>query len=143
MPSDVMMESEEIKGSSAEEQLMSPLHQEEEGPPIVSQEELDLMSQVLDKQPILGPSVSGQHCIHSAGALPLAKYHPYVHSNYFKGQLHSLPSSEAFYANYLRARRTGRVDCRRSGREVDDECLGAESSRSSLEPEGLDDSTSP
>jgi len=65
------------------------------------------MTRVLDEQPILGNVMSGQRCIRSAGALPLAKYHPYVCSNYFKGQLHGLPSSEAFCANYLQARRTG------------------------------------
>ena len=47
------------------------------------------MMRVLDDQPILGSSVSGQRCIRSAGALPLAKYHPYVQSSYFKGQLQS------------------------------------------------------
>ena len=105
---------------------MSPLHQEEEVLPIVSREEFDLMTRVIDEQPILGSSVSGQRCIRSAGALPLAKYHPYVRSNYFKGQLRGLPSSEAFRANYLRARRTGRSDYRRSGREADDECSGVD-----------------
>jgi len=135
-------EEEEDSGSSAEERSMSLLHQEEEVLPIVSQEEFDLMTRVLDEQPILGSSVSGQRCIRSAGALPLAKYHPYVRSNYFKGQLHGLPSSEAFCTNYLRARRTGRSDYRRSGREADDECSGVESSSSSLEPEGLDDPAS-
>jgi len=138
-----MEEEEEISsGSSAEERSMSPLHQEEEVLPIVSKEEFDLMTRVLDEQPILGSSVSGQRCIRSAGALPLAKYHPYVRSNYFKGQLRGLPSSEAFRANYLRARRTGRSEYRRSGREADDECSGVESSRSSLEPEGLADPAS-
>jgi len=140
---DAPMEEEESVGSSTEERSMSPLHQEEEVLPIVSREEFDLMMRVLDDQPILGSSVSGQHCIHSAGALPLAKYHPYVRSSYFKGQLHGLPSSEAFRSNYLRARRTGRVDRERSGRDTDNECSGVESSRSSLEPEGLDDLTSP
>jgi len=120
---------------------MFPLHLEEEGPAIISHEEMDLMMCVLDKQPILGSSMSGQHCIRSAGALPLAKYHLYIHLNYFKGQLRGLPSSEAFRANYLQARRTGRVEHRRSGREADDECSGAESSHSSFEPEGLDDLT--
>jgi len=118
---------------------MSPLHQEEEVLAIVSKEEFDLMTRVLDEQPILGSSVSGQRCIRSAGALPLAKYHPYVRSNYFKGQLRGLPSSEAFRANYLQARRTGRSDYRRSGGEADDEYSGVESSRSSLELERLDD----
>jgi len=61
------------------------------------------MTHVLDDQPILGSSVSGQHCIYSAGALPLSKYHPYVHSSFFKGQLRGLPSSEAFHSNYLQA----------------------------------------
>jgi len=133
----------ESEGTLAEERSMSPLLLEEEGPAIISREEMDLMSRVLDKQPILGSSVSGQRCIRSAGVLPLAKYHPYVRLNYFKGQLRGLPSSEAFHTNYLRARRTGQVDHRRSGREADDECSGVESSRSSLEPEGLDDSSSP
>jgi len=140
-----MEEEEEEEGSSsssAKERSMSLLHQEEEVLPIVSQEEFELMTRVLDEQPILGSSVSGQRCICSAGALPLAKYHPYVRSNYFKGQLRGLPSSEAFRANYLRARRTGRSNCHRSGREADDECSGVESSRSSLEPERLDDSSS-
>jgi len=122
-------EEEEGSGSSAEERSMSPLHQEEEVLPIVSREEFDLMTRVLDEQPILGSSVSGQRCICSAGALPLAKYHPYVRSNYFKGQLRGLPSSEAFRTNYLRARRTGRSDYRRSGREADDECSGVEERR--------------
>jgi len=135
-------EEEGSSSSSAEERSMSPLHQEEEVLPIVSREEFDLMTRVLDEQPILGSSVSGQRCIRSAGALPLAKYHPYVRSNYFKGQLRGLPSSEAFRTNYLQARRTGRSDCRRSGREADDECSGVESSRSSLEPERLDDPAS-
>ena len=135
-------EEEEEEGdssSSAEERSMSPLHQEEEILPIVSREEFDLMTRVLDDQPILGSSVSGQCCIRSAGALPLAKYHPYVRSNYFKGQLRGLPSSEAFRSNYLRARRTGRVARSSCGREGDDERSGAESNRSSFEPEGLDD----
>jgi len=99
-----MEEEEEEEGSSsssAKERSMSPLHQEEEVLPIVSQEEFELMTRVLDEQPILGTSVSGQRCIRSAGALPLAKYHPYVRSNYFKGQLRGLPSSEAFRTNYL------------------------------------------
>ena len=145
MPSDALMEEEEEEStsSSAEERSMSPLHQEEEILPIVSREEFELMMRVLDDQPILGSSVSGQRCIRSAGALPLAKYHPYIHSSYFKGQLRGLPSSEAFRSNYLRARRTGRTDYRRSGRDADDECSGVESGRSSLKLEGLDDSTSP
>jgi len=136
-------EEEECSSSSAEERSMSPLHQEEEVLPIVSREEFELMTWVLDEQPILGSSVSGQRCIRSAGSLPLAKFHPYVHSNYFKGQLRGLPSSEAFRANYLRARRTGRSDYRRNGREADDECSGVESSRSSLEPERVIDPASP
>jgi len=135
-------EEEESSSSSAEERSMSPLHQEGEVLPIVSREEFELMTRVLDEQPILGSSVSGQRCIRSAGALPLAKYHPYVRSDYFKGQLRGLPSSEAFHTNYLRARRTGRSDYHRSGREADDECSGAESSRSSLEPERNDDPAS-
>jgi len=122
---------------------MSPLHQEEEVLPIVSREEFDMMTRVLDEQPILGSSVSGQRCIRSAGALPLAKYHPYVRSNYFKGQLRGLPSSEAFRSNYLRARRTGRVARSSCGREGDDECSGAESSCSSLEPKRVVDPASP
>jgi len=132
-------EEEGSSSSSAKERSMSPLHQEEEVLPIVSREEFDLMTRVLDEQPILGSSVSGQRCIRSAGALLLAKYHPYVRSNYFKGQLRGLLSSEAFCTNYLRARRTGRSDYRRSGREADDECSGVESSRSSIGPERLDD----
>jgi len=81
---------------------MSPLHQEEEEAlPIVSREEFDLMTQVLDEQPILGNVVSGQRCIRSAGSLPLSKYHPYVWSLYFKGQLQGLPSTEAFRSRYL------------------------------------------
>ena len=139
-----MEEGEEEEGSSsfAEERSMSPLHQEEEVLPIVSREEFELMTRVLEEQPILGSSVSGQRCIRSAGALPLAKYHPYVRSNYFKGQLRGLPSSEAFCSNYLRARRTGRAARSSRGREADDECSGVESSRSSLEPERLDDPAS-
>ena len=135
-------EEEGSSSSSAEERSMSPLHQEEEVLPIVSREEFDLMTRVLDEQPILGSSVSGQRCIRSAGALPLAKYHPYVRSNYFKGQLRGFPSSEAFRSNYLRARRTGRVAGSCCGREADDERSGAESSRSSLEPERSDDPAS-
>jgi len=140
VPCDVPME-RESEGSLAEEFSMSPLHLEEEGPAIISREEMDLMSRILDEQPILGSSMSGQCCIRSAGALPLVKYHPYVRSNYFKGQLHGLPSSEAFRSNYLRARRTSRVDYQRSGREADNECSGVENGHSSVEPEGLDDST--
>jgi len=120
---------------------MSPLHQEEEILPIVSQEEFDMMTRVLDEQPILGSSVSGQRCIRSAGSLPLAKYHPYVRSNYFKGQLRGLPSTESFRSRYLRARRTGRAERSSCGREADDECSGFESVRSSIEPEGLADSS--
>ena len=141
VPSDAVMETSE--GSSAETWSMSPLHLEEEGPPIVTQEELDLMSRVLDEQLILRSSMSGQRCIRSAGALPLAKYHHYIHSLFFKDQLRGVPSTETFRSNYLRARRTGRVKYHRSGREADDECSGAESSYSSLKPEGLDDLTSP
>jgi len=143
VPTDVLMEGEESVGLLTEERSMSPLHQEEEVLPIVSREEFDLMTHVLDDQPILGSSVSGQRCIRSAGALPLAKYHPYVCSSYFKGQLRGLPSLEAFHANYLRARRTGRVNWKKSRRDADDECSGVESSCSSVEPEGLDDLTSP
>jgi len=43
---------------------MSPLHQEEEeGLPIVTWEEFDLMTHILDDQSILGNVVSGQHYI--------------------------------------------------------------------------------
>ena len=129
-------------GSSTEERSMSPLHQEEEGPAIISREEMELMSRVLDEQPILGNAVSGQRCIRSAGSLPLSKFHPYVRSSYFKGQLRGLPSTEAFRSRYLRARRTGRVERSSCGREADDECSGFESVRSSVEPEGLADSPS-
>ena len=136
VPTDALME-----GGSSEDLLMSPLHQEEEEVlPIVGREEFDLMMRVLDDQPILGSSVSGQRCIRSAGALPLSKYHPYVHSSYFKGQLRGLPSTEAFRSNYLQAIRTGGAEVRRSGREADDELSGTEGLRSSVEPEGLDDS---
>jgi len=67
VPTDAPMEEEEegSSGSSAEERSMSPLHQEEEVLPIVTQEEFDLMTRVLDEQPILGSSVSGQRCIRS------------------------------------------------------------------------------
>jgi len=138
VPTDAPMEEEESVGSSTEERLMSPLHQEEEVLPIVSREEFDLMTHVLDNQPILGSSVSGQHCIHSAGALPLAKYHPYVRSFYFKGQLRSLPSSEAFCSNYLQRVRGGGAELQRDGREADDECSGAEGGSSVLGSEGSD-----
>ena len=110
VPTDAPMEEEEKEGSLTEERSMSPLHQEEEVLPIVSREEFNLMTHVLDNQPILGSSVSGQHCIRSAGALLLAKYHPYVQSSYFKGQLCGLPSSEAFCSNYLQAVQTGRAE---------------------------------
>jgi len=50
---------------------MSPLHQEEEDPAIVSCKEFDLMTCVLDEQPILGNTVSGQCCIQSVGSLLL------------------------------------------------------------------------
>jgi len=142
IPSDAALEEEEeSEGSSAENRSMSPLHQEEEGPAIISHEEMELMSRVLDEQPILGNAVSGQRCIRSAGSLPLSKYHPYVRSSFFKGQLRGLPSSEAFRSNYLRARRTGRVERSSCGGEADDECSGFESIRSSVEPEGLADSS--
>jgi len=142
VPSDAPLEGES-EGTSAEDLSMSPLHFEEEGPAIISREEMDFMLHVLDEQPILGSSVSGQHCIHSAGSLPLSKYHPYVRSPYFKGQLRGVPSTESFRSNYLRARRTGRIECWPSGREADDECSGSLSNRSSLELEGLDDSSNP
>ena len=58
VPSDAPMEGEQ--GTSTEDQSMSPLHQREEGPPIVTREELDLMTRVLDEQPILGNTMSGQ-----------------------------------------------------------------------------------
>ena len=80
---------------------MSSLHQEEEVLPIVSREEFDLMTHVLDEQPILGNTVSGQHYIRSAGSLLLSKYHPYVRSLYFKGQLRGLPSTKEFRSHYL------------------------------------------
>jgi len=129
----------EDEGSLAEGRSMSPLHQEDETLPIVSQEEFDLMTRVLDDQPILGSSVSRQRCICSAGALLLAKYHPYVQSSYFKGQLHGLPSSEAFRSNYLRRIRGGGTELHRDGREADDECSGAEGGSSVLRSEGSDD----
>jgi len=91
----------ESEGTSTEEWSMSPLHQEEEGPAIMSREEIDLMTRILDEQPILGNIMSGQRCIRSAGSLPLSKYHPYIQSSYFKGQLHGLPSTEAFCSRYL------------------------------------------
>jgi len=94
---------------------MSPLHQEEEVLPIITQEEFDLMTRVLDEQPILGNAVSGQRCIRSAGSLPLSKYHPYVWSSYFKGQLRGLPSTEEFRSHYLQKVRTGYIECRSSG----------------------------
>ena len=142
VPSDAILEEDEgSSGSSTEERLMSPLHQEEEGPAIISREEMELMSRVLDEQPILGNAVSGQRCIRSAGSLPLSKFHPYVRSSYFKGQLRGLPSTESFRSRYLRARRTGHVERNRCGREADDECSGPESVRSSVEPEGLADSS--
>jgi len=97
-------DSEESTGTSSEEQSMSPLHQEEEVLPIMSREEFDLMTRVLDDQPILGNAVSGQRCIRSAGSLPLSKYHPYVRSSYFKGQLRGLPSTEAFRSRYISER---------------------------------------
>jgi len=134
---DVLMEGEE--GTSTEGRSMSPLHQEEEGPPIVSREELDLMTRILDNQPILGNAVSGQLCIRSAGSLPLSKYHPYVRSSYFKGQLQGLPSSEAFCSNYLQKVRTGRIECQPSEREADNKHSGTESIRSSVELERSDD----
>ena len=102
VPSDaVLEEDEESSGSSTEERSMSPLHQEEEGPAIISREEMELMSRVLDEQPILGNAVSGQRCIRSAGSLPLSKFHPYVRSSFFKGQLRGLPSTESFRSRYL------------------------------------------
>jgi len=146
VPSDVPMEeedvSEESTSISTEGRSMSPLHQEEEVLPIVSREEFDLMTRVLDEQPILGNAVSGQRCVRSAGSLPLSKYHPYVRSSYFKGQLRGLPSSEAFRSRYLRKVRTGYIECRPSGREGDDECSSSEDIRSSVEPEGNADSPS-
>jgi len=48
---------------------MLPLHQEEEALPVVSHEEFDLMTRILDDQPILGNVVSGQRCIQSTGSL--------------------------------------------------------------------------
>jgi len=104
-------DSEESEGISTEQWSMSPLHLEEEGPAIVSHKELNLMTCVLNKQPILGNAVSGQRCIQSAGSLPLSKYHPYIRSSFFKGQLHRLPSSEAFYSHYLQKVRTSCMEC--------------------------------
>jgi len=97
----ILEEDEESGGSSTENRSMSPLHQEEEGPAIISREEMELMSRVLDEQPILGNAVSGQHCIRSAGSLPLSKYHPYVRSSFFKGQLRGLPSHWGQRGSYL------------------------------------------
>jgi len=94
-------EEEQSEGSLPNEWSMSPLHQEEEALLIISYEEFDLMTRVLDDQPILGNVVSGQCCIRSAGSLPLSKYHPYVWSLFFKGQLRGLPSTEAFRSCYL------------------------------------------
>lgn len=95
---------------------MSPLHQEGEEMPIFRQEELggwegltdlprimeetveeertELMTSVLDKQPLLRVAVSGQHCIRSAGALLLKGFHPYCPSAYFLGNLCGLPATE-------------------------------------------------
>jgi len=146
VPSDAPMEeeedSEENSGASSEERSMSPLHQDEEVLPIVSREEFDLMTCVLDEQPILGNAVSGQRCIRSAGSLPLSKYHPYVRSLYFKGQLRGLPSTKSFRSRYLRKIQTSYIKCRSSGREGDDERSATESIRSSVEPEGDADSSS-
>jgi len=47
VPSDVPMEGDS-KGASTENSSMSLLHLEEEGPAIISREEMDLMSRVLD-----------------------------------------------------------------------------------------------
>ena len=63
-PARCQLQCQENQGRS-----MLPLHQEEEALPVVSHEEFDLMTRILDDQPILGNVVSGQRCIQSTGSL--------------------------------------------------------------------------
>jgi len=63
---------------------------------MVEEEREELMTSVLDEQPLLRVAVSGQCCIQSAGALPLKKFHPYCPSAYFLGNLCRLPATESF-----------------------------------------------
>jgi len=111
--------------TSSEERSMSPLHVEEEHkirvvwmgeiredplggwegsrdlPRIVESKAEDLMTSVLEEQPILASAVSGPRCIRSAGGLKLKKFHPYRPSTYFLGNLHSLPATEDLQRRYL------------------------------------------
>ena len=128
VPTDAPMEGE---STSSEERSMSPLHLEEEReeehklrvvwmgeiredplggwegsrdlPKIVESEAEDLMSSVLDEQPILPSAVSGPRCIWSSGGLKLKKYHPYRPSAYFLGNLRGLPATEDLRRRYLAA----------------------------------------
>jgi len=108
VPTDAPMEGD---STSSEERSMSPLHVEEEHkirvvrmgeiredplggwegscdlPRIVESEVEDLMTSVLEEQPILTSAVSGPRCIRSAGGLKLKKFHPYRPSAYFLGNL--------------------------------------------------------
>jgi len=116
-----------MEGESTEEWLMSPLHQEVEKTPVFHQmgalggwegpvdpkiveeraEEVkeDLMTSVLQEQPLLRVAVSGQRCIQTTGALPLNKFHPYHPSAYFLGNLQGLPSTESLQQSYLGSHR--------------------------------------
>jgi len=122
VPTDAPMEGE---STSSEDRSMSPLHVEEEHkirvvrmgeiredllggwegsrdlPRIVESEAEDLMTNVLDEQPILASTVSGPCCIRSAGGLKLKKFHPYRSSAYFLGNLRGLPATEDFRRRYL------------------------------------------
>jgi len=125
IPSDTPME----RGStSAEERSMSPLHIEEEhkirmvrmGMVREVQGELlggwegsrdflrieeetvgDLMSSVLEEQPMLPSAVSGARCKRSSGGLQLKRFHPYSPSAYFLGNLRGLPATEEFRQRYF------------------------------------------
>jgi len=72
-------------------------------PRIAESEAEDLMSSVLDEQPILASAVSGPRCIRSAGGLKLKKFHPYRLSAYFLGNLCGLPATEEYRRRYLAA----------------------------------------
>jgi len=124
VPTDAPMEGE---STLSEERSMSPLHVEEEHkirvvrmgeiredplggwegsrdlPRIVESEAEDLMTSVLEEQPILASAVSGPRCIRSAGGLKLKKFHPYRPSSYFLGNLHGLPATEDLRRRYLAA----------------------------------------
>jgi len=130
VPSNAPMEGD-LSSTLTEDRSMSPLHLEEgreeehklrivrmgeirddplggwEGsrdlPRIVESEAEDLMTSVLDEQPILPSAVSGPRCIQSAGGLRLKKYHPYRSSAYFLGNLHGLPATKDLRRRYLAA----------------------------------------